>query len=1689
MLTPITVGNEAFNAGKYADAIQNYAEALICFPDMGNSIAYNIVSARAKYRDSRTGVERPSVGVCGWELAHNSAGRVFTLANVYKLFADVEIIGCLFPNFGRNIWEPLRATPISLHTILVEDGDLFVAEALRLVAAHPYDIVHLSKPRGPNILFALFYKILWDATVIMDIDDEELGFQEANTPLELETYLREHGDLPDWKAITGRLWTRLAVGLVGLFDGITVSNPALQRRYGGKVIRHAREGILFQNSEAHRAKARQKYGISAEKKVVLFLGTPRKHKGILITAQAIAKLKRSDVVYVVVGDFPEKEKELKSQLEALDGCTTVFLGNRPFSTISQVLALADCCCFLLDPSSEVARFQIPAKLSDSLAMGIPTICSQSEAIEDLEHRDCILLTDYSVDSLRETLRRLFEDKYLSESLSRNAKASFREEFSAQAVEEHLKKVALPLRESSNSFFTETLKNKLQTFQKNVKISPYYRSFFAILELIPQKSQKKLLSDACSEFTDENRSLQQKSQKKSDNNKKKNKLTETSGNPEFDQVKQLVAQAMAIDDWSGAYKLWKSLLEGSNIVLSIEQIVRISKELFVLDAFPEAATALKRAEKLNAKSKAVTLEKARQYYYHCYSSWLMLVTENEPDWYKADGLEIRPDWTTACALIEKAEKVMPRNNLRRYVQAYLLLAEEAWDKNKRDEAHAALRVALGAIGPNRIEKALADEIFRAVDQVRDGTGNPEDFYHQSLQDALAALPLELLPVQDWLCLNDILNWNGLMLCGYVAREKAVDLAIAQGKATRADKETLKTALKAALDRSETALADEFLGRLQKISPEALDVRELDSCCELMKGNLEAFRAKWPHPPSPAEQKLREYLKGKSVAIVGPAPTGSLDGGEIDRHDVVVRINWRGVERQGDPKEFGSRTDISLYNAHSARFFEETKFKALGKQLNFFLLRRSIFTASELKSKGLVLQKISEFPATFYKSLNSLQATQFYFLLLCDGSQKYFKIDFYTGEQFHHKKYREKEGGKKERIINTIRTVLSNHDFPSQITIFRGITKISVKKHHFFPHTHGILKKISSKWIFINYTSSALFLEKPKRQLLKGVPFKSRSMNGDHLWYDNYATTFLKNYPAACFPKKLDGKRILVIAHNFSLTTGASRSISHFLNALVVSKTDCSLESIEFNDGEDISKHSYILDDNDIVIINSLGVFKQNVKLVDLLENNKSANLFFYLHETEWTFKKFEEYNPELFSKVINLIRRNIALCVSNKQIEYLNTTHSISNTRLVGETSVLPLDPWNFHFKCPRDNGVSKIVMVGTIQPRKGVDLFSRIADLAVSKKLNFRFIWVGKKIDHNVYLSKNVDWLGNKNSVEIQEILTNADLFFLSSIDDPMPLSVLEALQIRKKCVAYKETGAAELILEESSKIGEIFNEYSPESALEAIHKVLEKNTRFEDFDSILEKHSLQNFSQKFTSALLSHKIRDDNLNINNIRNKLQKQVLLLCNGPSYSSASFDHINLEDSIIVRVNHFYLESKPFANGHIDFLFWSLGNATMHDNIIKNLKNGRYKINQFMCPVPYNALESNDLAFQNHMPEDSYFDHWALIAQNPRLARCMMSRPLPTTGLQALGCLMVLGFNDFLIAGMDFYSDPKKRYHYEIPNDFVSKLDAKHLKPGYEKGAHSRETDSKFLKIILQEYPHCKIATTGSMPVLESILNER
>ena len=389
-MTALQQANRALQGQDCARAIVLYVQALQQCAPLAPVLVGNLQRAQKAHRVQRAaqGAEqRPHVLVSSWDLSLNATGRAATLAQIWAGIGQAEIIGCLYPPKKSQLWQPLQGFPLPIHPLHIVPGQSFVQQALDFVLAHPCDLLHLSKPRWPNILLGLLYKLVWACPVWMDVDDEELAFAKADSPITVEEYLETAGTLPyTADSMVSAASTCLGVGLAKAFDGVTVVNPALQQRYGGSIVRHARDTAHFAPSAQRRSQARAKLGIAEGDTVILFAGTPRAHKGLLETAQAIAQQRRSDLVFLIVGDFPANLRSLQQQIARMPGLKSIMLPNQNFQTLPDILAAGDICVLLQDKDSLAAQYQTPAKLTDALAMGLTVLATPTPALTDVaEH--------------------------------------------------------------------------------------------------------------------------------------------------------------------------------------------------------------------------------------------------------------------------------------------------------------------------------------------------------------------------------------------------------------------------------------------------------------------------------------------------------------------------------------------------------------------------------------------------------------------------------------------------------------------------------------------------------------------------------------------------------------------------------------------------------------------------------------------------------------------------------------------------------------------------------------------------------------------------------------------------------------------------------------------------------------------------------------------------------------------------------------------------------------------------------------------------------------------------------------------------------------------------------------------------------------------------------------------------------
>lgn len=324
------------------------------------------------------------VVVVTWDLAHHGASAAYTLADLLRHHHDVEILGPRF--LGPGVWPPIRDCAIPIRTFPGRALPEFVADAERFVEDLEADLVVVCKPRFPALLLAMLVKDACGAPVLLHIDDFELGLVGGGDPLSLED-LGGRRSAAEFANPGGRLWTAACESLIGDADGITVSGAALQGRYGGVVLGQPRDESRFDPTLVDRASAREALGYRDADRVVLFLGSPRRHKGIQDLAAAIAAIDDPRVKLCVIGTFAEPR--LRAEIAAAAPGRIQLIDDRPFADVPHLLALGDLVCLPQDPRAPFVAFQTPMKLIEALAMEVPVLLRETASLTPFVAQDVV----------------------------------------------------------------------------------------------------------------------------------------------------------------------------------------------------------------------------------------------------------------------------------------------------------------------------------------------------------------------------------------------------------------------------------------------------------------------------------------------------------------------------------------------------------------------------------------------------------------------------------------------------------------------------------------------------------------------------------------------------------------------------------------------------------------------------------------------------------------------------------------------------------------------------------------------------------------------------------------------------------------------------------------------------------------------------------------------------------------------------------------------------------------------------------------------------------------------------------------------------------------------------------------------------------------------------------------------------
>ena len=310
------------------------------------------------------------ISVLCFDLSSNAFGRAWLLAKALSRVYDVEIIGT---SRKGGIWAPMADSEIPVKEFMWDRYPKFSRIKKNILDAIDGDLILASKLMPTSFGIGLQKKYSSGKPLIVDIDDWELGFFYHSG------FWGGVGRFLNFSNPNGLPYVWRIERLVGEADAVSVSNRFLQKKFKGALLPHCRDTSVLDPQKFNPDEMKERIGL-ADKKVVMFLGTPRPHKGLDDLLAAFKKIGDLNVKLVIIG--AENQQEFLKRVDHSIRESVVVLPKTSFQKLPELLSAADILAIPQRRTSDSVG-QIPARLFDAMSMAKPIIATRVSDIPEV----------------------------------------------------------------------------------------------------------------------------------------------------------------------------------------------------------------------------------------------------------------------------------------------------------------------------------------------------------------------------------------------------------------------------------------------------------------------------------------------------------------------------------------------------------------------------------------------------------------------------------------------------------------------------------------------------------------------------------------------------------------------------------------------------------------------------------------------------------------------------------------------------------------------------------------------------------------------------------------------------------------------------------------------------------------------------------------------------------------------------------------------------------------------------------------------------------------------------------------------------------------------------------------------------------------------------------------------------------
>lgn len=286
------------------------------------------------------------------------------------------------------------------------------------------ELIHAFKVTAWSYLPSLLQKRKYKKKIVLDIDDWEsqyiLDYYLKPNPLKLAQFAFVDAYMPESYFIK-----KILESQVKKADAVITSSKTLQKMFGGTWIPTGPNTDYFNPENFSGKKIRKEFNIE-DKTIILFMGTPRKHKGVDELIQAVQELRvqNESLHLLIVG--ADKDNPYVQTLKENPGMTIV--GYREHKEMPDFLAASDIVC-VPHKNNKSANAQLPIKIFEPMAMEKPVITTDTTDMKEI-FEDCgqVIQPD-AVHALKQAIEVYLNDKTLRSKHGKQARKECLEKYS------------------------------------------------------------------------------------------------------------------------------------------------------------------------------------------------------------------------------------------------------------------------------------------------------------------------------------------------------------------------------------------------------------------------------------------------------------------------------------------------------------------------------------------------------------------------------------------------------------------------------------------------------------------------------------------------------------------------------------------------------------------------------------------------------------------------------------------------------------------------------------------------------------------------------------------------------------------------------------------------------------------------------------------------------------------------------------------------------------------------------------------------------------------------------------------------------------------------------------------------------------------------------------------------------------